>query len=122
MAEEHCGCGYIHCTACKIEKLAAERDAALIEIESYKKQLSEWYDKLQGTDENWKAALLQIQKLQKVVDAAVEWWADPHDTTKTIVDLQNAVEAYWEEHKTEKPKCELDIPCLTHDDDHTWAA
>lgn len=45
---------------------------------------------------------LQISELQKVVDAAVEWWADPHDTTKTIVDLQNAVEAYWEDHKTEK--------------------
>lgn len=46
------------------------------------------------------------QELQKVVDAAVEWWADPHDTTKTIVDLQNEVEVYWEKHKNEKRKDE----------------
>jgi hypothetical protein len=56
-----------------------------------------------------KALKLQIEGLQKVVDAAVEWWADPHDTSKTIVDLQNAVEAYWENHKTEKPLCEYEI-------------
>lgn len=65
-------------------KAEAENAKLREEVESYKRQLQEWYVKLQGTDDNWKETLLQALNQQKLLETLLEFGENAGNWTGDI--------------------------------------
>lgn len=91
---------------CKLEDENAKLRA---EVESYQRQLSEWYDKLQGTDENWAAAALQVKEAMKACPWAThkDSHVEPKHCIQALVSMIEMLQREIKKAHADKKTCPI---------------